>query len=143
MNQREIVNTIRKLAAQSTCWLGVGCVAVKDGRIVVEAYNKVLPDPEICNRQGCVRKEKNLDGGSAVEDCFAIHAEINLLVTAAREGIELRGADVYVTCFPCAVCAKALVEVGVAQVFYLEDFLGRKGEMYFKAAGVITTRVSL
>jgi len=116
-------------------------VAVRDGRIIAKAYNEVLPDPQICEKDGCLRKKKNLSGGEGVEDCFAIHAEVNLIAKAARAGLSLEGVDIYVTCFPCAVCAKALVQAGVARVFYLEDFLGRKGEIYFEGAGVGVEKV--
>ena len=47
---------------------------------------------------------------------FASHAEANLIAFAAREGIRTRDCAVYVTHFPCAACARTLIQAGVAAV---------------------------
>jgi len=48
---------------------------------------------------------------------FASHAEANLVAFAAREGITTRGCTVYVTHYPCAACARALIQSGIHSVF--------------------------
>lgn len=47
---------------------------------------------------------------------FASHAEANLIAFAAREGIRTKDCTVYVTHYPCAACARALIQAGVAEV---------------------------
>lgn len=49
---------------------------------------------------------------------FASHAEANLVAFAAREGISTKGCTVYVTHFPCASCARSLIQAGVASVVF-------------------------
>ena len=55
--------------------------------------------------------------GEGMELCPSIHAEIRAITTAAREGIALDGATIYLNeWFPCDNCAKSIVEVGIAKL---------------------------
>jgi dCMP deaminase len=47
---------------------------------------------------------------------YAAHAEMNLISTAAREGIRIDGCSVYVTHYPCSACAKIMIQAGVKRV---------------------------
>jgi dCMP deaminase len=47
---------------------------------------------------------------------FATHAEMNLISTAAREGIRIEGCSVYVTHAPCSACARLIIQSGVKKV---------------------------
>ena len=47
---------------------------------------------------------------------YASHAEANLIAFAAREGIRTKDCRVYVTHFPCASCARTLIQAGIAEV---------------------------
>jgi dCMP deaminase len=49
---------------------------------------------------------------------YAAHAEMNLIATAASEGIRTRGCTVYVTHRPCAGCAKLLIQAGIKAVVF-------------------------
>ena len=51
-----------------------------------------------------------------------LHAESNLVAKAAREGISLKGSDVFVTLSPCLQCAKQMFQAGVASVTYAEEY---------------------
>lgn len=63
-----------------------------------------------------------------------LHAEANIVAKAAREGISLKDANVYVTLSPCLHCALQMFQAGVKSVVYDEqyrltdgiDFLKRK-----------------
>lgn len=52
----------------------------------------------------------------------AVHAEMEALLSCARNGIGTRGATVYSTTFPCHNCAKHLVDAGVSRVVYVEPY---------------------
>ncbi|MEX2622887.1 MAG: hypothetical protein WD651_04115 [Acidimicrobiia bacterium] len=54
--------------------------------------------------------------------CICVHAEQNALLTAARYGIPVAGADVYTTLAPCFTCMKELLQANVKNVYYLGDF---------------------
>lgn len=47
-----------------------------------------------------------------------IHAEQNCIIQAANHGIELAGATMYVTNFPCVTCTKIIINVGVKRLVY-------------------------
>lgn len=49
------------------------------------------------------------------------HAESNAIINAARRGIALRGASIYVTKFPCVGCASAIVQAGIVRVLTNDD----------------------
>lgn len=47
---------------------------------------------------------------------YATHAEMNLIATAAREGIRIDGCGVYITHPPCSICARLMIQAGVKKV---------------------------
>lgn len=51
-----------------------------------------------------------------------LHAESNLVAKAAREGVSLKGSNVFVTLSPCLPCAKQMFQAGVATVIYDEQY---------------------
>lgn len=132
---------------RSTCNRGqVGCVAVKDNRIVGAGYNGSPPGMPHCIDVGCggavevknpdwrelTHKEALLMGQDQIDHherlqfrqeypngCTrAIHAEANLVAFAARVGASLDGCTVYATHGPCLPCAQALVAAGIAELWY-------------------------
>ena len=50
---------------------------------------------------------------------YVCHAELNAILNSAHS--DLRGSRVYVTLFPCNECAKAIIQSGVKEVYYLSD----------------------
>ena len=67
---------------------------------------------------------------------YASHAEANLISFAARNGIKTEGCRVYVTHFPCAHCAKTLIQAGICEVVY-GDGLTSMPQEEFAAARVM------
>lgn len=53
-----------------------------------------------------------------VKYLFASHAEANLIAFAAREGIRTKGSRVYCTHFPCAACARTMIQAGIVEVVF-------------------------
>lgn len=45
------------------------------------------------------------------------HAEFNAIVNAARSGVALKGATIYVTKFPCLSCCNAIVQAGIKRIY--------------------------
>ena len=103
------------ISMRSACdRLHVGCLVVSSGehpnRIIAAGYNGFLPGTPHCS---CVR-----DG----HEQATVHAEQNAVADAAKRGVSLMGATVYVTHFPCINCAKILAAAGVGAVKYLHDY---------------------
>ena len=85
----------------------VGAVAVRDKRILATGYNGLPAGVE-----DTPERLKNRD----TKLLLTSHAETNLLTYAARDGVSLRGATVYVTLWPCSHCAGQLINAGVVRV---------------------------
>ncbi|MGI6065472.1 MAG: deoxycytidylate deaminase [Bacillota bacterium] len=114
----------RQVATRSTCLRRqVGAVAVsKDNRILGTGYNGALPGAPHCDQAGCLRDQLKIPSGQRQEICRAQHAEANICNFAARHGVALDGATVYVTSRPCTTCVKAMATSGIKRVIYEGDY---------------------
>ena len=65
---------------------------------------------------------KNSRIGGLVEFSRAIHAEMDALLTAARQGVSPRGTKLFVTTFPCHYCARHVVSAGIDEVQFIEPY---------------------
>ena len=83
----------------------VGCVLVKDKRIVSTGYNGTVVGMTNCGEGGCERCNTLVQG--ELETCVCIHAEENAVIEAGRK--EASGSTAYITTFPCTGCAKKLI----------------------------------
>lgn len=104
------------VATRSTCdRKHVGCVIVsEDKHVLATGYNGSLPGAPHCDDA-----DHDMHNGHCVR---TIHAEMNAVSQAARHGIPLRGAWVFVNTFPCWPCFKVLAASGIVRVFYDDDY---------------------
>lgn len=100
----------------------VGALIVKDKRILATGYNGVPTGLRHCNITGCLRQELGVPSGQRHEICRGLHAEQNALLQAARYGINIEGASIYITTQPCAVCAKMLINAGIKEIIYKNPY---------------------
>ena len=107
------------IAKRGTCGRAqVGAVIVKGKRIISTGYNGPLPNENHCSPQIC----------DTSKTCSrAIHAELNAILVAAKEGIALEGSTLYCTYAPCEACAKAIVMAGIKKVFYRNQYKDHLG----------------
>ncbi len=126
---------LAKLAAtRSTCFSRpVGAVIVRDRRILATGYNGAAPGAWHCTdkRQCYWRQPENHVPGMEPRDLSrAIHAEMNAMAHAAREGIIIEGGTIYCTLSPCMNCFKVLISAGIKQVFFehIYDFNNQGGD---------------
>ncbi len=110
----------RQVAERSTCPRAkVGAVIVRERNILATGYNGAPAGLPHCTDVGCLIYESRAPGGELESNCYrSIHAEINAITQAAKNGAAIAGADVYVTHSPCIQCLKVLVNTGVRRVFY-------------------------
>jgi len=101
-------------------WRQIGAVAVKDGKVLLTGFNKPLPSQQVHNIFGDPRS--NFDYGVKFEISKFIHAEAGIIAEAAKRGISLEGASLYVTTFPCPVCAKLVATAGIAKIYYSQGY---------------------
>lgn len=136
ISRQELFMGIAKLLAErSTCKRGrVGALLVKDNRIVSTGYVGAPSGEPHCLEVGC---EIGLNGG-----CIrTIHAEVNTIAYAAKEGISTNDTHLYVTLSPCISCAKLLINAGVKKVFYLEKYRDTSGIDLLNNRGIMTLQV--
>ncbi len=109
---------------RSTCLRRqVGAVAVSpEKRILGTGYNGSLPGTPHCDVTGCLRDQLGIPSGQRQELCRAQHAEANVCNFAARYGLPLAGATMYVTARPCTTCIKAMVTSGIVKVVFDSDY---------------------
>jgi dCMP deaminase len=109
------MNIAVQAATRATCnRKHVGTVIVKDRNVLTTGYN------------GSVRGEPHCDdvGHDLVNNSCqrVVHSEMNAIAQAARRGIALDGATLYVTASPCWPCFRLLVNAGIVRVVYAEAF---------------------
>jgi dCMP deaminase len=114
----------RQVAERSTCTRAkVGAVIVRDRSILATGYNGAPAGLPHCLEVGCLIYESRTPDGDLEQNCYrTIHAEINAITQAARNGVAIRDADIYVTHTPCIHCLKVLINTGVRSVYYEKPY---------------------
>jgi dCMP deaminase len=118
-------------STRSTCSSRpVGCVIVRDNRILVTGYNGAPPGEPHCTdrnsggRLYCARRAKGVPDSLKLAHCHSLHAEENALALADRLGLTalLEGSTLYCTLSPCVKCIANLAGHGVSKVYYELDY---------------------
>ncbi len=114
-----------KLALRSHCVKAqVGAVLTKDTRIISLGYNGPPAGTHNCDIEfpvvGCPRDSK----GSC---SLALHAEQNAILYAAKNGVSMQGATLYVTLSPCISCARVIYTTGIQKVYFMHSYAKFKG----------------
>jgi len=114
----------RQAAERSTCLRAkVGAVIVRDRSILATGYNGSPAGLPHCTELGCLIYESRTPDGEIEQNCYrTIHAEINAITQAARNGSAIRDADIYVTHTPCIHCLKVLINTGIRTVHYEKEY---------------------
>lgn len=128
------------IAKWSSCYKtdrNVGAVIVKNKRILTTGYNGAPAGIKSCKEKGeCLRQKLGIESGTKHELCFAIHAEQNAIIQAAKLGVSIDGATLYCTHQPCVICSKMIVNAGIARVVYLKPYPDDFSHDIFKEAGI-------
>lgn len=109
------LNIAEEVAKRATCdRKHVGAVLVKDKQILATGYNGSVKGMEHCDDVGHL-----MEDGHCVR---TVHAETNALAQAAKSGISVDGATIYINTFPCWNCFKLLANAGIAKVSYRDNY---------------------
>lgn len=98
----------------------VGAVLVRAGRPLAIGYNGAPPGMPHCDEEGC-------NGNGPIpghqQGCTnSVHAELNAVAWAARNGIATQGCTIYTTHQPCIACGQAIVSAGIREVVYRQEY---------------------
>lgn len=114
----------RQVAERSTCLRAkVGAVIVRDRNIMATGYNGSPAGLPHCVDAGCLIYESRTPDGEIETNCYrTIHAEINAITQAAKNGAPIRDADIYVTHTPCIHCMKVLINTGIRYIYFEKEY---------------------
>ena len=113
-----------QVSKRSTCDRRmVGAVIVRDKTILSTGYNGSIRGLPHCDEVGHL-----MDAGHCVR---TIHAEVNAVAQAAKNGTSIQGSELYTTSSPCWQCFKIMANSGILKVFFGEFY---RDEMIFEHA---------
>tara|TARA_Y100001970_G_C14195439_1_gene837815 strand:- start:120 stop:527 length:408 start_codon:yes stop_codon:yes gene_type:complete len=90
--------------------LQVGCLLVKDNRIISQGYNGFLPG---CPHESIIRDNHEM---------ATVHAEQNAIADCAKRGVSCNESIAYITHYPCIHCCRLLLASGIKEIKYINDY---------------------
>jgi dCMP deaminase len=125
------LNIAEEASKRSTCIsLKVGCIIVKDDQIISTGYNGAPRQAKDCLELGyCLRRKLGIPSGTQYETCRSVHGEQNAIINAARVGVGVLGADMFLftrkglegdqglsRAYPCFICKKIIINAGISKL---------------------------
>ena len=99
------------VSTRSSCEkLHVGCLFVKDNRIIAQGYNGYIAG---CEHKMVIRDNHNIG---------TIHAEQNAITDCAKRGVSCDKCVAYISHYPCFNCMKLMVSCGICEIKYIDDY---------------------
>ena len=141
---KRFVNMAYVVAGWSSCYKEnrqVGSVIVRDKRILTTGYNGASSGLVSCKEKGeCLRQKLGIASGTRHELCYAVHAEQNAIIQAAKMGISVDGATLYVTHQPCAICTKMIINSGIKRIVYREGYPDEFSRQLLDESGILVEK---
>ncbi len=123
------MNIAHEVANRSTCERAkVGAVIVKDKRILTTGYNGSPRGLPHCTEVGCL-----MENGHCIR---TLHAEQNAIIQAALHGVTTAGSTIYVTHQPCFLCAKTIINAGIEEIVYDQEYPDDRSRTFLEQSGV-------
>jgi len=98
-------------AKRSPCErLKVGCLLVRENRIIAQGYNGFLPD---CPHDSIIRDN---------HEQATVHAEQNAICDCAKRGVSCNESIAYITHYPCLICTRLLLASGISKIYYIHEY---------------------
>jgi len=137
---------IVETARRSSCLKRhVGAIIVRNKRILATGYNGAPSGIENCvDENYCWRVKHKIAHGESKDLCMAAHAEANAIYDAANRGVAINESELYVTTFPCPICAIAIIQSGIKEVNYIREYYGKQRDFsayLLRKAGIKTRKL--
>ena len=141
------LNIAKEIAQRGTCYRSrFGAIIVKDDQIISTGYIGAPRGTKDCFERGyCLRDRLKIPHGTQFEVCRSVHAEQNAIINAARAGVGLLGATIYlytenpkngqlIEALPCYICKKMIINAGLGKfigntkdggikIYHVEDWV--------------------
>ena len=149
------MNIAKEMSKASYCErVKVGAIIVKDERIISTGYNGTPSgSSNLCEVAICGICDNKLDEDGYCSFCGecppvwslktnenVIHAEMNAILFAAKNGVSINGSILYVTVSPCVHCAKNIIQSGIKEVIYEVEYRDVTGISILKDEGIIVRK---
>lgn len=142
INDQYFMNLAYKESNNSNCRRHVGAVLVKNGMVLATGYNAAPIGIKSCQEYGiCMRQRDNIKSGTMQEHCKAVHAEQNAIINAARCGISIEDSTIYVTTYPCSICARMLINCSLKRIVYDGDYLDSNSHSMLEESGIAIEKI--
>jgi len=125
------------VSTRSTCLRRqFGCVIVQNGHAISTGYNGAPKGMPHCIEIGCLRDDLKIPSGTKHEICRGVHAEQNAIIQCAIHGESTKDATLYVTGYPCKICAKMIINAMIKRVVISGSYSDTEGIDLMKEAGL-------
>ena len=134
MDMCEFVSTWSSCARSGR---SVGAIITKNKRILTTGYNGAPSGIFNCRDKGvCMRDKLGIPSGTQHEKCYAVHAEQNAIIQAAKLGVSVDGATLYCTHQPCTICTKMIINSGISRIVYKYPYPDKFAQELLEEAGI-------
>lgn len=96
---------------------------------------KISTDMDLDKTKSIDSIKKNI---KLLERCRVLHGEESAILNLVGHGVDLTNSTIYVTTFPCNLCANKIVQAGIKNVVYFEPYPVKDAKVIFKEANITT-----
>ena len=115
----------------------VGCVLVTPENLQIGAYNGQPSGwDNVCEDTHTTEPFEYLVTKNTV-----IHAELNAILHAARQGVSVKGSTIYISLSPCASCSAMIAQAGIKRVVYKEEYRNTSGIELLRKHGIVVEQL--
>ena len=123
------MNIAKEVSTRATCDRNhVGAVIVRNKTILSTGYNGSIRGLPHCDEVG-----HEMEDGHCVR---TVHAEANAIAQCARNGVQIDGAEIYITASPCYNCFKMIANAGIKKIYFGEFYRDNKIKIYAAETGI-------
>lgn len=103
----------------------VGALLVKDGVIISDGFNGTPKG-----------FDNNCEDSQGNTHWYVLHAEANAILKVAKSTQSVNGSTLYVTLSPCKECSKLIIQSGIKQVVYADEYRDTSGLKILAESGI-------
>lgn len=151
MKHKHVIAHMRSLKNYADCSTAVrakvGCLIVKDDRVISIGYNGTPPGWDNCceyERAINIETSEKLTKIELVTKPEVMHAEFNALMKICKSHESSDGASLFCTYSPCFECAKMMVMAGIKEVYFSEHYKTDNGAgfKFLEKCGICPTEIT-